>query len=661
MPRNTRSNKREKRKDRQYNDTQFNNLQEVREVTNIKIIPKTDAQKKYLNNIIGNDLIFCTGSAGTGKSYIATSYACKLLAEKKINQIILTRPAITVGEELGFLKGPQPLDARIYTPSGYTTMGELNVGDYVIGADGKPAKILNIYKKGVKEVFKITTSDGTTTEACGDHIWLASTAATRKRLYDTLKNTPEKAYSLKSTNDIKNNLYTKHGKINFHLPRNKAVAFEKKQLPLHPYILGCLIGDGSFISNVSFHNPDIEIVNRLKELLLPYGCFLTQYGDISYTVTNAIYSNKVARPVKITNLITNKTEVYATISEACVSLNLGKGCLNPRCSSRKIVNNVQYEFLDKPADSTNIIKNILIQLGMFGSKAVDKYVPDLYMYSSIEDRLELLRGLMDTDGTISEQGGAAFCTVSKKLADCVVELVKSLGGRAVLASRDRVGKVSRFNGRNITSNHIAYEFSISMPNEYNPFFLPRKANRFKDGYMHGVGIVSIESVGEKEVQCLLVDNESHLYLTDNYIVTHNTLEEKYTPYLEPFLATFYKHFGRSYTEYLFKTEQIVAKPLGFLLGVTFEDAFVIFDEAEDATCEQMKLFLTRIGENCKVVIDGDLEQQSTTHFSGMKDAINLLQHIDNVGFFNFTIDDCIRSKLTKEILIAYSNKHKRGI
>lgn len=134
------------------------------------------------------------------------------------------------------------------------------------------------------------------------------------------------------------------------------------------------------------------------------------------------------------------------------------------------------------------------------------------------------------------------------------------------------------------------------------------------------------------------------------------LIEKYAPYLEPFLATFYKHFGKSYTEYLFKTEQIVAKPLGFMLGVTFEDCFVIFDEAEDATIEQMKLFLTRIGENCTVIVDGDLYQQSTKHYSGLKDAISLLKDVPNVGFFNFTIEDCIRSQLTKDILVAYSNR-----
>jgi phosphate starvation-inducible PhoH-like protein len=131
------------------------------------------------------------------------------------------------------------------------------------------------------------------------------------------------------------------------------------------------------------------------------------------------------------------------------------------------------------------------------------------------------------------------------------------------------------------------------------------------------------------------------------------LSEKYAPYMEPLLDVLNERFGKSHTEYLLKRGSIQFKPLEFMRGKTFARCFYILDEAQNCTPQQMKLFLTRIGEDCKVIIDGDIEQKDITGMSGLQDAVNRLQNVDKIGMVEFTVDDVVRSGMCKEILMAY--------
>ena len=132
--------------------------------------------------------------------------------------------------------------------------------------------------------------------------------------------------------------------------------------------------------------------------------------------------------------------------------------------------------------------------------------------------------------------------------------------------------------------------------------------------------------------------------------------EKYLPYILPFLEIFYKVLGRGATDYFIRHGKICPVPLGFLQGRTFENCFVVFDEAENSTPFQMKMFLTRIGPNCKVVVDGDLDQICISGSSGMADAIDRLRDVAGVGITQFTVDDVVRSGIVKDVLRAYSKK-----
>jgi phosphate starvation-inducible PhoH-like protein len=133
------------------------------------------------------------------------------------------------------------------------------------------------------------------------------------------------------------------------------------------------------------------------------------------------------------------------------------------------------------------------------------------------------------------------------------------------------------------------------------------------------------------------------------------LEEKYAPYIEPFRDILNERLGRSQVDYLIKHKRICAMPLAFMRGRTFKNCWAILDEAQNTTPGQMKLFLTRIGDNCKVIIDGDLEQKDILTQSGLADAVNRLKHTKKVGLIEFTVEDIVRSGIVKDIIRAYSN------
>lgn len=131
------------------------------------------------------------------------------------------------------------------------------------------------------------------------------------------------------------------------------------------------------------------------------------------------------------------------------------------------------------------------------------------------------------------------------------------------------------------------------------------------------------------------------------------LDEKFEPYLRPYKDVLYEMFGESFTEYLIKSGKIEAVPLAYLRGRTFKDCWVILDEAQNTTPVQMKMFVTRFGANCKMIINGDLSQKDIKEKSGLADALSKLSYIPAVKIINFTREDTVRSGLVAEFIQAY--------
>lgn len=133
-----------------------------------------------------------------------------------------------------------------------------------------------------------------------------------------------------------------------------------------------------------------------------------------------------------------------------------------------------------------------------------------------------------------------------------------------------------------------------------------------------------------------------------------TLEEKYAPYLLPFDSIFSKALGKSFYELALKSKTIEPTPLGFLRGTTFENCIVLVDEAQNCTKEEMKMLLSRIGKNCKMIFSGDTEQADIPD-SGLSDAVNRLEGISGIEVIDFLDEDIVRSKMCKAIIMAYRN------
>jgi len=625
----------------------------------VDIDPLTENQRKLFDSYAEQKHLVAYGCAGTGKTFCLLYNALKEVLDEKspFEKVYIVRSLVPT-REIGFLPGPQPLDAKILTPTGWTTMGEINVGDYVIARDGKPTKVTAVFPKGKKLVYKITTTENTSTECCEDHLWVTKTFEDKKR---------GRVGSTKTTKQIIETLFDSKGKINHYIPRNEAVEFNKNNLPIPPYTLGVILGDGSISNSIAFSNIDNELIEKVRTEVSELGCYLTNH-NISYTISNSPRNNKPARRVLVTNTNSKNVDEYYSIGDALQVINQPRSKIKYYCENKKIIDGIKYEFIPSENRWENKIKNSLFQLGLEKTKSNTKFIPDLYKFSSIEDRIELLRGLMDTDGTVKEKTGeASYTTTSKQLALDVIELVKSLGGRSNIRERNRIGKTSNIVDRNgklkvITSKLISYDFTISLPNHINPFYISRKAKRFSCNYMHHIGIKSIEPIYEKEVQCIQVDNSENLYITDDYIVTHNSHDDKADIYQIPYKNMVKYMFQMSSDadfEMLYGNlkaqETIKFWSTSFLRGVTLDNCIVIVDEFANLNFHELDSIITRVGENCKIMFSGDATQSDlikTSEKNGIIDFMKVLRKMPSFDIIEFGVDDIVRSGLVRQYLIA---------
>ena len=134
-----------------------------------------------------------------------------------------------------------------------------------------------------------------------------------------------------------------------------------------------------------------------------------------------------------------------------------------------------------------------------------------------------------------------------------------------------------------------------------------------------------------------------------------TLEEKYEPFLEPFKEAMIRTMGKGPFEYALKSGKISPRPLGYMRGATFDNSIVLFDEAQNSTITEMKMFLTRTGQDCTVVVSGDIDQCDLNGISGLEDAVGRLHRINGVKVIEFEEDDIVRSGLVRDIIKAYRN------
>ena len=363
----------------------------------------------------------------------------------------------------------QPLSSKILTPKGWTTMGEIKIGDKVISAKGRECKVTGVYPKGLKDVYQVKFDDGSIVECGLEHLWEVKTVDDRRR------NKPARVLQLKDMLD--NYILGKKSKRPYHnysVRLVKPIEFESKltKEDIKPYVLGALIGDGGLSNNcVKFTTNDSEILERIEKELFKtdkireYNCGKYDYG------------------------ISKKED-----------LRNEKGYYIPSKTQQKIRD-----------------------YGLDGKASNEKFIPKKYLYASVKERIDLLRGLMDTDGwTDKRDCNCEFDTVSKQLCSDFIELVRGLGGKANFSTK--IGKYKDKNG-NIKECKKVYRIYFSI--NINPFYLKRKADQFTEPqFNYQKMIVEIKKVRQEKCQCIMVDDDEHLYVTDGYTLTHNTEDGK---------------------------------------------------------------------------------------------------------------------------------------
>jgi phosphate starvation-inducible protein PhoH len=511
------------------------------------------------------------------------------------------------------------LDSKLYTRTGPIRMGDVKIGDEIADHTGNFSKVTGVFPQGKKQINRVWFSDETFVDCCEDHLWEVKHDHDRGRT------------RVVDTNFLRDNCRRRSGeKRQLSVICSAPVNFDRREFLVPPYLMGIILSEGNVTNaNLSFSTCEASILQRASsELLDDYVC--------------------KAKPHHQAN-----------------------------CIDYRIVKKVR-------SGQPNVYKDALREMGVWGKLSYEKFIPEDYLYGSVDQRVALLQGMMDGDGTVGKTGSMSYSTTSFKLAEDFCQLVRSLGG--VTRIRPKKGSLKSDGLR----HRVSYRCYLNMPNDIEVFFLDRKKLLCKPRikYFPKRYVDRVQIMDNAEMQCIVVDNLRHLYLTDNFIVTHNThlacmfalhdfisehksriiltrpiveageklgflpgsFSEKTDPYMLPLYDCIHKmvpHAG-SLAEHIQKNTEVA--PLAFMRGRTFENSICILDEAQNCTWSQLLLFLTRMGENSKMIVTGDPFQTDLGRDSGLMDVVHRLEGVTGIGMVKFSEECIVRHRLVSEVI-----------
>jgi len=359
-----------------------------------------------------------------------------------------------------------PNYTKVPTPKGWTTVGEVKVGDYLFDRLGNPTKVLAIYpQKEKKQIYKVYFKSGRVAECCNEHLWSYYSNKNDKNPNKLITST------LQEIIDNPKGLKDNKGAYRWSIPICEPVQYKEKEYSVDPYVMGLILGDGSFRyqdnnKSFSFSSSDEELVNYIKE-------------KMNYDLYKKYKGNN-----------------YSWYFE----------------SNFKTHKNVWVEDILKDYPE------------LWNKKSEDKFIPQEFLFGSIEQRFNLLAGLLDTDGTIDKKGRVNFTTISPKLRDNIIELCESLGMTCSCVVDKRSEKYT-------TNECYNINIKTTQENKVKMFKLTRKLN-IAHNYLNNNkkkerkdrdSIIKIEPTNNYvDMTCFYVDNEEHLFLMNNFICTHNT-------------------------------------------------------------------------------------------------------------------------------------------
>lgn len=357
----------------------------------------------------------------------------------------------------------QPHSEPVLGEHGWTTMGAIQPGDKLWNPDGTLTTVLHKSNNGLSDVYEFKFGDGRTTRCGIEHNWEVYDRAAKKVKVLNTKELLDLGLFQTPIKGIKK-VYDNY---RFSINTCKPIALLSNPVPVDSYTLGALLGDGH-INNKSIYiaGEDDEVFDNISKNLGPdYVLKTTGYLKKSITYLNRFnYKGKEYK--------NSKFGVNPLLRE-CLELGLGKA-----------------------GKST-------------------KFIPEIYKTASVKDRIALIQGLMDTDGYINSTGNDIhFTNVNKRLIDDFTEVIRSLGVKAKIDLKEN-------------EHGLFYRVRISGNIDFELFKLTRKADRFKKrkskNTFNKVPLLSITKLDyQEESSCIVVDNPNHLYITRDYIVTHNS-------------------------------------------------------------------------------------------------------------------------------------------
>lgn len=364
------------------------------------------------------------------------------------------------------------VDAPIKTPNGWIRMGDIKVGQQLQMPDGSTAPVTGVFPQGKQPLYEVAFADGRSTKVTKEHLWTVfSHRWGRQGTHGTKTVTTEDLIQYLNDSEERN---FKPWYNNIFVPTITHPDVPDAELPINPYLLGVLLGDGC-ISNktINIASGDNSLIKECSRIL----------------------ENDHEQQLKYYHPKTNN------------------GCSWVVSSATK------------NAVIDNSIRYNLQQLNLYGCKSDTKFIPPEYLEgTSKQQKIDLLAGLLDTNGTVNKTENVSFCSISEQLAKDVQYLVRSLGGKATITTRNPF--YTNKDGRKI-QGQLAYDVSIQYSNPRELFHLERKRELLSEGETQytneGLRIISIKQVEDGEAQCIMVDHPDHLYITDNFITTHNTV------------------------------------------------------------------------------------------------------------------------------------------
>ena len=290
--------------------------------------------------------------------------------------------AVTLLSALGGTGKAIYINENVLTPDGWTQMKHLKINDYVIGSDGKKTKILGVYPQGIRPTYKITFIDKTEVICDEEHLWTVKSSSRKSGTF-TVKQILEKGY-FRDKKDKRYNTIQREYYYGIPMCKDGYDFGNDEKLTINPYLLGLLLGDGSFRGgNISFTNSNINILKDMQKLL-------PDEDIMTIKKVNNTFECTIKRKVKTQE----KSETFKQIKD----------------------------------------------LGLIGHLSIDKFIPSIYKNATLESRKKIIKGLIDTDGYINNGNLEEYSTSSKQLADDFLEVGRSIG--MFLTVKDRIPKFS---------------------------------------------------------------------------------------------------------------------------------------------------------------------------------------------------------------------------